>query len=267
MAQTHQTPTPRAPASRSTSLDDTNVSRTGRGAFPSSHTSQINPIPNQFSPPTTPTPYPPYLSSDMGRRPNSKAPPSSRSPPTIKTPCLPSPISSIPTMNTLTSRIPKLLPLGYYQCSGISKAHSRCNRHVKNKPYCHSHDIQLLDAIRHDKDIVTRTITQVRSHKGPFDDKLADIRDSLLRRRHWAKIHIDNYEALLRNIRKGPLEKSERDQGLSAMVPRWGRRYICRGRGRDGPCCQRRVVGGIWCWGHDRGRITSGDVERAFASI
>ena len=77
------------------------------------------------------------------------------------------------TVNNIISRIPNLLPSGYYQCAGISKNGSRCKWHVKDNAYCLFHDTQLLEAISHrhaDKDVVVRMITQVRSHrsKGPY---------------------------------------------------------------------------------------------------
>ena len=107
---------------------------------------------------------------------------------------------------------------------------------------------------------------EVKAHKGPLEDKLAEIRAYLLSR-SWNRIHIDNFEGLLRNIRKGPLERSERDQGLNALVPRWNRRYVCRGRNRFGGYCRSKIVGGHYCGRHDRSRIRAGDVEMAFAEI
>ena len=169
-------------------------------------------------------------------------------------------------MNDITAKIPNLLPPGYYRCAGISKTYSRCRRHVKNKTYCHSHDIQLLYAISHHKTFVPKTIVEVKSHKGPIEDKLAEIRAYLLSR-NWAMIHVDNFEGLLRNIRKWPLEASERDQGLHALVPRWNHRYVCRGRTKGNRCCRGKIVGRFYCGRHDRLRIRAGDVEMAFAAV
>ena len=182
----------------------------------------------------------------------------------------PSVVEAPLTMNDVTAKIPNLLPTGYYQCAGISKTTSRCKRLIKTKSYCHSHSMQLLDAISHNndnKDLVTRTITQVRSHKGPIDNKLADIRDSLLHRRHWTETHVNNFENLLRNIKKGPLRAEERDHGVNALVPQFDHVYVCRGHTKVGRSCRNRTVGGFYCRHHDPSRITAGDVEMAFAAI
>ena len=127
--------------------------------------------------------------------------------------------------------------------------------------------MQLLDAITLDKAIVTRTITQIKAHKGPIDQKLAEAHQHLLRRRHWAKIHVNNFEFLLRNIRKGPLETSERDQGRHALVPRFDRLYVCRGRTKVNKCCRVKTVGAFYCGIHDLGKVRADDVEMAFAEI
>ena len=169
-------------------------------------------------------------------------------------------------MNDVTAKIPNLLPHGYYQCAGVSRKDSRCRRHVRNKAYCHSHDMQLLEAVSRDKDIVKKSITQVKAHKGPMEDQLAEIRDDLLCR-HWAWIHVNNFAGLLSNIRKGPLQASERDQGCHALVPRFNRLYVCRGRTKVDKCCRVRVVGTHYCSRHNPSQITAGDVEMAFAEI
>lgn len=180
------------------------------------------------------------------------------------------------TMNCITSRIPNLLPRGYYQCAGISKNGSRCKWHVKDNTYCHFHETQLLDAISHsqaDKDVVIRKITQVlrsrRQNGGHLqeDNILSEIRESLLRRHKWALVHIDNFSNLLLNITKGPLEPSERTQGSHAEVPKSNHSYLCRGRTKLGRSCRIRTTGGFYCRHHDPSGISGCDVAMAFASI
>ena len=267
MAQTHDNLTSMAPVSPSTSADGMNESSAGSSAISSSLKSQKKSIPNGLSPPITPNSPAPGMAIGRGRRADSKALPSSRPITSTKTPSLPMTASEIPTMNDIAAKIPNLLPSGYYQCAGISKTHSRCKRHIKNKIYCHSHDIQLLHAIVYqNKNFVKNTIIDIKSHRGPIEAKMVEIRAYLFNR-HWATIHADNFEALLRNIRKGPLEKSERDQGRHALVPRWNRKYVCLGRNRFGGYCRKRIVGGFYCGRHDTGRIRAGDVEMAFAAI
>ncbi len=201
-----------------------------------------------------------------GRRADSKALPSSRAATSSSTPELTSVADGILTMNDVIAKIPNLLPSGYYQCAGVSRKCSRCRRHVKNKAYCHSHDIQLREAVGHDKDLVQKTIMEVKAHKGPIEDTLAELRDHLLGR-NWAKIHVNNFEGLLRNIRKGPLEVSERDQGRHALVPRFDRLYVCRGRTKSNKYCRIKTVGAHYCGRHNPSKITANDVEKAFASI
>ncbi len=109
---------------------------------------------------------------------------------------------------------------------------------------------------------------EVRSHKGPMiEDKLAEITCECLLSRHWDKIHVSNFEGLLRNIKRGPLEASERDQGCHALVPKFDHLYICRGRSKGNRSCRVKIVGGFYCRHHDPSRITAGDVEMAFAAI
>ena len=80
-------------------------------------------------------------------------------------------------------------------------------------------------------------------------------------------MHINNFEHLLRSIRKGPLEASERDQGRHALVPRFDRLYVCRGRTKVGKCCRGKIVGAFYCRIHDTGKVRVDDVEMAFAEI
>ena len=199
-----------------------------------------------------------------GRRPASRAAPR-------RTESEPTSAAETPlTLNEVLAKIANLLPEGYYECAGISKDTSRCKRQVKNKTYCHSHDRQLLDAIsrnNNDKEFVTKAIIQIKSHNGPIDNKLADIRDALLLCRKWSETHVGNFSNLLRNIKKGPLEASERDQGPHALVSRSDHVYVCRGRTKDGKSCHNKTVGRFYCWRHDPEKITAEEVQMAFASI
>ena len=174
------------------------------------------------------------------------------------------------TMNNILANIPNLQLTGYYQCAGICKTTLRCKRHLENRTYCHDHHKQLLDAVSHnndDKAFVARTIAQIKNHNGPIDDKLADIRASLLLCRKWSETHVNNLVNLLRNIKKVPLETSERVQGPHAPVPMFDYVYKCRGHTRVGRRCCNRVVGAFYCRHHDPERGMARDVEMAFAAI
>ena len=266
MAPTQNTPTPRAPVSPSTSPAGTNGPWPRRNIFSSSHKRTNSTVPHHSEAPITPSSSSIAFNMRPGRQTASKALPSSRAATSSNTPASTSVAENILTMNDVTAKIPNLLPHGYYQCAGVSRKDSRCRRHVRNKAYCHSHDMQLLEAVSRDKDIVKKSITQVKAHKGPMEDQLAEIRDDLLCR-HWAWIHVNNFAGLLSNIRKGPLQASERDQGCHALVPRFNRLYVCRGRTKVDKCCRVRVVGTQYCSRHNPSQITAGDVEMAFAEI
>ena len=269
MAQTRRTPTPRAPVSPSTSPDGSTVSQARETSFPSSHTPTNSAFPGVLEAPITPSSSP--LASNMApsRRAGSKALPSSRTA-TSSSSSPPKPTSVTEgnlTMNDITAKIPHLLPHGYYQCAGQSTSHSCCRRQIKNASYCHSHSTQLLEAISHNKKLVAKTIIQLKTHKGPIEDKIAEIACEFLLCRHWTKTHVKSFENLLRNIKKGPLRAEERDQGIHALVPRWDRVYVCRGRTQVGRSCNVKTVGAFYCRYHDPLRITAGDVEKAFAAI
>ena len=269
MAQTHRIPTPGAPVSPSTSPDGDTVSQARETSFPSSHTPTNRAFPGILEAPITPSSSLKASNMAPSRRAGSKALPSSRIA-TNSSSSSPEPKSVTEgnlTMNNITAKIPHLLPHGYYQCAGQSASHSRCRRHIKNASYCHSHSTQLLEAISHNKNFVTRTIMQLKTHKGPIEDKIAEIACESLLCRHWTKTHVKNFENLLRNIKKGPLRAEERDQGVHALVPRWDRVYVCRGRTQVGRSCSLKTVGAFYCRHHDPSRITAGDVEMAFAAI
>ena len=171
------------------------------------------------------------------------------------------------TMNDITAKIPNLLRSGYYRCAGMSTIDSRCERRIKGEAYCHFHATQLLYYVRRDKSIVTRTIMQVKAHKGPIDDNLAEIREYLLTQGLWLRMQVDNFENLLRNITKGPLRALERDQGVYTEAPQSDHTYVCRGRTKVGRSCRNKTVGKFYCRYHDPLRIMAGDVEIAFAAV
>ena len=227
-------------------------------------------VPSRLGAPVPASSFPIESRMSPGRRLASKALPSVRAVPRRTKSESTSAAETSPTMNDILAKIANLLPEGYYKCAGISKNTSRCRHHVKNKTYCHSHEKQLLDAISHhnnDKEFVTRAITQIKNHNGPIDNELADIRNALLLCRKWSETHVNNFENLLRNIKKGPLETSERDQGPHSLVPKIDHVYVCRGRTKVGKSCHNKTVGRFYCWRHDPEKITAEEVQMAFASI